>query len=270
MTAAVNRSQFERRIQETGCLEPPPPNFGRREDLIPGDSGCPIVVDSTSPVNSKAETNHVFVTEPPTSPDPLPPCSPVNTPSSSPPVSPSRERCESPVYIPLQDHQYALSDYPLPNSPTLNGSLNLGMNGEVFPANSVNHQRPRPRVPRPMRRAPSPSRSTARSHHHHHHHQRPDQRRRAPFLPRTTAMTSSRSPYARPRQPTFSNHTFPRARNLFQYFISTFPPLVNTFPAPPAPAPPAPVRDRSPSPDVLLEVNSYTRHPLDPRKHLTI
>lgn len=41
---------------------PPPPNFGRREDLIPGDSGGPIVVDSTIPVNFPAETNHVFVT----------------------------------------------------------------------------------------------------------------------------------------------------------------------------------------------------------------
>lgn len=104
---------------------PPPPNFGRREDLFPGDSGRPIVVDSTSPVNSPAETNHVFVTESPTSPDPSPSCSPVNTPSSSPPVSPSRERCESPVYITLQDYQYALPDCPLPNSPTLNGSFYL-------------------------------------------------------------------------------------------------------------------------------------------------
>lgn len=217
---------------------PPQPNFGRREDLIPGDSGRPIVVDSTSPVNSPAETNHVFVTEPPTSPDPSPPCSPVNTPSSSPPVSPSREMCESPVYIPLQDHQYALPDCPLPNLPTLNGSFtcNLGMNGEVFPANSVSHQKPRQMVPRQRRRAPSPPRSASRSHHH----QRPDQRRRAPSLPGPTATTSSGSPYARPRQSEFSHHTFPRARNLFQDVISTLPPLVNTFPAPPAPA-----RDRS-------------------------
>lgn len=94
-------------VRPEATPRPPPPNFGRREDLIPGDSGRPIVVDSTSPVNSPAETNHIFVTEPPTSPDPSPPCSPVNTPSSSPPVS----RRESPVYNPLQDHQYAL---PLP------------------------------------------------------------------------------------------------------------------------------------------------------------
>lgn len=135
------------------------------------------------------------------------------------------------------------------------------MNGEVFPANSVSHQKPRPMVPRQRRRAPSPPRSASRSHHH----QRPDQRRRAPSLPGPTATTSSGSPYARPRQSEFSHHTFPRARNLFQDVISTLPPLVNTFPAPPAPA-----RDRSPSPDVLLEVYSHTRHPLDPRKHLTI
>lgn len=36
------------------------------------------------------------------------------------------------------------------------------------------------------------------------------------------------------------------------------------------PAPVPPVRDRSPSPDVLLIVYSHTRHPLDLRTHLTI
>lgn len=97
-----------------------------------------------------------------------------------------------------------------------------------------------------------------------------DQRRRAPSLPGPTSTTSSGSPYTRPRQSEFSHHTFPRARNLFQDVISTLPPLVNTFPVPPAPAPPAPARDRSPSPDVLLEVYSLTRHPLDLIKHLTI
>lgn len=71
--------------------------------------------------------------------------------------------------------------------------------------------------------------------------------------------------YARPRQSEFSHHTFPRARNVFQDVVSTLPPLVNTSPAPPAPA-----RVRSPSTDVLLEVYSYTRHPLDLRKHLTV
>lgn len=139
---------------------PAPPNFGRRDHLSPGDSGRLIVVDSTSPVNV-----HIIVTEPPASPDPAPPCSPVNSPTASPPVSPSRVRCNSPVYIPLQYHQYALSDCPIPTTPSLNDP-SLGMTGELWL--SASQQRPRPK--RQRRRAPSPPGN----------YQTPPQRRRAP------------------------------------------------------------------------------------------
>lgn len=79
---------------------PPPPVFGRRGK----DSSNPVVVDSP------AETSHLHVAESPASPDPSPPTSPVNMPTKrpapSPPVSPSRVRCDSPRYIPLQNHQF--------------------------------------------------------------------------------------------------------------------------------------------------------------------
>lgn len=254
-------------------LRPPPPNFRRRDDLIPGASGRPIVVDSTSPVNSRAETSHVFVTESPASPDPVPPCSPVNTPTSSPPVSPSRVRCNSPVYIPLQDHQYALPNCPLRNSPTLNGHFNVGMTGEVWPANSALQQRPFPRVPRQRRPAPSPPRPTVTPTNSRSPQQRPSprvprQRRCAPSPPRPTGTTNSRSPYARRRGLELSQNAFPRARarNLFQDFTATLPRPFDTS----AVAPPAHARDRTPSPYVRLEVYSHTRHPLDRRTHLTI
>lgn len=160
------------------------------------------------------------------------------------------------MYIPLQDHQYALPDCPLPTSPTLRDPT-LGMTGAGWPANPF-LKRPRPRVPRQRRRAPSPPR---------------------PRPPRVRS--SSRSPYAPPRQrespqrqeqqqqqqpSTFRNHTFPiaRARNLFQDFVAALPRPIPT----PAPAPSP--RTRSPSLDVFLELNAHTRHPLDLRNHLTI
>lgn len=178
---------------------------------------------------------------PPASPDPAPPCSPVNSPTASPPVSPSRVRCNGPVYIPLQDHQYALSDCSIPTSPSLNDP-SLGMTGELWP--SASQQRHRPS--RQRRRAPSPPGN----------HQRPPQRRHAPSPPRPSPRTSSRAPYQSPRQ--FSNR-FPRGRgrgrNLFEQFMASLPRPIAT------PALVPPVRDRSPSPDILLEVYSHTRHP---------
>lgn len=223
-----------------------------------GSSGNPIVVDP-------AETSHVHVTESPASPDPSTPTSPVNTPTKratpspppSPPVSPSKVRCDSvPRYIPLQDHQFQLPDCPLPSSPTLNHP-SLGMTGEVWPMTTLPsslQNRPRPRRP-----APSPPSSSAI---------RPERRAAAPRSP----------PYAPPpprhlipsEGSAFS--TFPRragrGRNLFEEFMSTLP-RPFPLPGPRAPSPPPPAT-RSPSPDIMLELYSHTRHPLDLRTHLTI
>lgn len=93
MNPAAAREESSRVLQP----RPSPPNFGRRalEPLTGEDRQHAIVLDS------------------PASPDPSPPCSPVDTPTkrpapSPPPVSPSRVKCDSPVYIPLQDHEYVL------------------------------------------------------------------------------------------------------------------------------------------------------------------
>lgn len=78
---------------------PPPPNFGSSAvDVLSGD-----------------DPQHAIVVESPASPDRSPSITPVDTPTkrwapSPPPVSPSRVRCESPVYIPLKDHIYALPE----------------------------------------------------------------------------------------------------------------------------------------------------------------
>lgn len=81
-----------------------------------------------------------------------------------------------------------------------------------------------------------------------------------------------------PKQPIPSErsafNTFPRratGRNLFEEFMSSLPrpfPLGNsrTPSLPPPPPPPT----RSPSPDIMLELYTHTRHPLDLRTHLTI
>lgn len=72
---------------------PPPVNFGRRAvEALSGE-----------------DRQHAIVLDSPASPDPSSSTYPVYTPTKRPapsptPVSPSRVRCDSPVYIPLQDH----------------------------------------------------------------------------------------------------------------------------------------------------------------------
>lgn len=217
------------------------------------------------------------------SPDPSPPTSPVNTLTKrarpSTPVSPSRVRCDSvPRYIPLQNHQYECPECPLPSSPTLNGYPDLGFHGEVWTSERL----PPSLCPTPRRRRRSFSPPSARS-----------PRRPTPSPPSSSAMEPERrgaaatrsSPYSPPpppppapppRHPILSEgsdfHTFPRraarGRNLFEDFVSSLPrpsPLGNN--TTPSPSPPT---IRSPSPDIMLELYSHTRHPLDLRTHLTI
>lgn len=225
-----------------------------RRPLAPalGTSVNPIVVMES------AESDLVRVFESPASPDPSPPTSPVDTPTrrttpSPPPVSPSRVRCDSvPRYIPLQNHTFELPTCPIPSSPTLNNP-SLGMTGEVWPSNPAPRQRRRAPLP------PSPRRP----------------RRSAPF---PTSSSAPRSPtYAPPPRHLIPSegsafNTYPRraarGRNLFEEFVSSLPrsfPLENSG----TPSPPPPVT-RSPSPDIMLELYSHTRHPLDLRTHLTI
>lgn len=126
---------------------PPPPNFrSSAVDVLSGD-----------------DPQHAIVVESPASPDRSPSTTPVDTPTkrrapSPPPVSPSRVRCESPVYIPLEDHIYALpectNNYP-------GDDPRLGM---------------RPAPERQRRRAPSPPRSNQptereRNHQRQRNHQ---------------------------------------------------------------------------------------------------
>lgn len=72
---------------------PPPVNFGRRAvEALSGE-----------------DRQHAIALNSPTSPDPSSSTYPVDTPTKRPApsptsVSPSRVRCDSPVYIPLQDH----------------------------------------------------------------------------------------------------------------------------------------------------------------------
>lgn len=220
-------------------------------------------MDSVSPVNSPAETNHVVILDSPESPDSSPATSPVNTPTKRNTESPpyTRVRCQSPLYIALQNHEYAVpEECPIDVSPTLRDP-SIGMTGALWPPNPP-LQRPRPR--RPVRRsAPSPPTP-------------------APQRGRTTPRSRYAPPYAPPRQPgsqqqsvvpsersAFRNNTFPRGRgrNLFLDFAN-LPSVISTPTV--RSAPPSPPRNRSPSPDVFLEIYSHTRHPLDLTSHLTI
>lgn len=268
--------------RETG---PEPP----RRPITPvfGSSANPIVV------MENAETSHVRLFESPASPDPSPPTSPVNTPTKrpapSPPVSPSKVRCDNrPRYVEMQDHQFEGSQCPLPSSPTLNGYFDLGFHGEVWPSERLPPSlRPSPRQrspapappsssatelsPRARRPAPSPPSTAAAARRLPT--SRPQQRGRT-----TTATAARVSPYPIPSEESAFSSTLPRARNLFSDFIPTLP---RPFPipgrsrsSPPTPvAPPSPEippPPRVPSPDIMLELYSHTRHPLDLRTHLTI
>lgn len=205
-----------------------------------------------------------------------------------PPVSPSRVLCEGTRYILRQDHQFQCPECPLPSSPTLNSHFNLGMHGEVCPhqrlpaslANQLSgHRRPAPSPPPPH--GPSP--------------------RQVRLAPSPTTRVLSEGSIPRPVRPRnlFNDFlaTLPRP---FQLPAAAG----GSDPAPPAPSPPAQLPyspsspfssspsysslslttasinsspnfvpsppPRTPSPDVMLELYSHTRHPLDLRIHLTI
>lgn len=235
--------------------------------MLGSSSNNPIVVDSAE------RSHHVIVTEPPASPDPSPPSSPIDTPTKrrapSPPVSPSKVLCEAPRYVEMQSHQFECPECPLPSSPTLNGHFEVGMLGEVWPLRSLPSSLQRRPAPRARRPAPSPPRTAAASRSPT---SRPEQRGRT---------AARRSPYLIPSEgPAFSNPlSWPR--NLFADLMST---LLRPFPIPAAgsrsrsspptsvapPSPETPPPPRTPSPDIMLELYSHSRHPLDLRTHLTI
>lgn len=124
-----------------------------RSPVLGSSSNNPIVVDSAE------RSHHVIVTEPPASPDPSPPSSPIDTPTKrrapSPPVSPSKVLCEAPRYVEMQSHQFECPECPLPSSPTLNGHFEVGMLGEVWPMRSLPSSLQRRPAPRARRPAPS-------------------------------------------------------------------------------------------------------------------
>lgn len=199
------------------------------------------MVDLVRPVNSPAETSHVIILDPPSSPGSSPATSPVNTPTKRNTESPpSRVRCQSPLYISLQDHQYAVpEECPIAISPTLSDP-SLGMTGAVWPSNPPLH-RPTPRRPQ-RRRAPLPPTNG------------PQRGRNALRSPRYAP------PYAHPRQPgpqqqsvvpsersAFGNNTFPRGRGRNLFLDFQIPSVIST---PTVRSPPSP-RNRSPSPDVF-------------------
>lgn len=156
----------------------------------------------------------------------------------------------------MQDHQFQCPECPLPSSTTLNGHFNLGMTEELWPLRSLPSSLKS--TPRQRRRAPSPSTS------------RPQQRGKT-----AAAAVARRSPYAIPSEGSAFSSTFPRATrgmNLFRDFMATLPRPFSMSAAgrstPPSPVvPPSPA---TPFPDIMLELYSHTRHPLDLRTHLTI
>lgn len=127
MNRAPYREESQRRVPPP---RPPPPNFGMRAvaALTGADRDNAIVLDS------------------PASPDPSPSTSPVDTPTkrqepSPPPVSPSRVKCQSPVYIALQDHDYQLPECTN-NDPYDDPSL--GMSADVWPRTNQPESQRRP------------------------------------------------------------------------------------------------------------------------------
>lgn len=282
----LNRSPSEPTVLEDlspeviALLEPQ--RAARPEQPRRGSRSNPVIV------MDNAETHHERVMESPASPDPSPATYPVDTPTRrtipSPAAFPSKLSCESPLYIPLQDHQFAVpQDCPIAVSLTLRDP-SIGMTGEVWPAQPTRPQRRRASSPPTTSVAVSPTLpSIGMTGAPNPYVQRPQptkhQRRRAPSPstpgPQTGRTNPRPTPYATPpsrSQPSaipgeesaFSTHTFPRsrARNLFSDFAASFPSLL----VPRVPSP----RPRSPSPDILLEFYTHTRQPLNLKKHLTI
>lgn len=186
--------------------------------------------------------------ESPESPTPSGPYSPTDTPTrrdqlASPPWSPDREHCDRSLYVARQDHTFSLPRSCPNKTPP--------------PFSSSNPPLQPPPEPR-RRRAPPPPPT-----------HRPSRGRG--ILRRSEA--DGPSPYLRPG-PAPAPISFRRVRNLFSDFVPDLlapgsPPMVRTFPdqsRSPEPLPPS----RTPSPDIMQEVYSHTRHPVDERSHLTI
>lgn len=214
---------------------PPTPNFDQRREESP----------AASPPASPAAM------ESPESPDPSEPYSPTDTPTrrirpASPPWSPDRLHCDQSLYVARQDHVFALPlgcpDHPATPPP---------------PFSATNPPLQPPPEPRRRRTPPPP---------------RPRGRGRGILRPAAVGASpyerpgSQQPPAVRPPPPPFQ-----RVRNLFSDFVPNIlpasPPTVRTFPSPQRqPLPPS----RTPSPDIMQEVYSHGRHPVDERSHLTI
>lgn len=110
------------------------------------------------------DRQHAISVESPDSPDHSPATSPTNTPTKrlvpspapSPAPSPSRVRCDSPVYIPLQDHQYAL---PSCSNNDPGDDPSLGMTGDVSARTNNPPERWRRPAPPPPPRSRAPQRA---------------------------------------------------------------------------------------------------------------
>ncbi|XP_052691630.1 uncharacterized protein LOC128169552 [Crassostrea angulata] len=247
---------------------PPPPNFGAVAPRTP----VPAIPVSGPAIMQVPQVAAIPVSGP-ASPDPVEPYSPTDTPTKrytpSPPLySPDRLRCDQSYYVARQDHQFRLPECPVPRTSPVPFSAT---NPPLQPAPEPR----RGRVITTRRRAPSPPRAIGRGRGGPY----PVGRGRSGVhIPST--IPSERSAFLRP---------FQRARNLFADFIPNIdsppspPPMVRTFPGPPGvtqslpppprtPSPPLPdlPASREPSPDIMLELYEHTRHPVDPRTHLTI
>lgn len=195
----------------------------------------------TSPVSPARE-------ESPESPTPSGPYSSTDTPTrriqpASPPWSPDSEHCDQSLYVARQDHTF---------------SLPRGCPNKTPPPYSASNPPLQPPPEARRRRAPPPP---------------PPGPSRGRGILRRRSAAEGASPYLRPgTQP--APISFQRVRNLFSDFVPDLlapgsPPMVRTFPGPstsPEPLPPS----RTPSPDIMQEVYSHTRHPVDERSHLTI
>lgn len=212
-----------------------------------------------------ADRDNAIVLDFPARPDPSPSTSPVDTPTkrqepSPSPVSSSIVKCQSPVYIALQDHYYQLPECTNDN---LYDDPALGMSGDVWPW---------PNQPENQRR-PSPQRRPAHENQRSQSSKR--QRRRASSPPRYSPhqrnlriRSSSRVlPYdvSPTQQQQLPARTFPRGRprNLFEDFLTTLPRPFPVLAAEP------PASRETPSPDLMQELYQHNRRPLD-LTHLTI